>query len=75
MGHDATFPRPHPFLAAIVANYVSPLSLHVEASSVQRYLFKDFGCCALVIPGPLSWLATETVIAPLPLSLFIEFHT
>ena len=75
MGHAAAFPRPHPLLAAIVANYVFPLSLHVEASSIWRSLFEDYVCCASVLPGPLSWLAIEAKITPFPSSLSIEFHT
>ena len=75
MGHAATFPRPRPLLAAVVANFVSRLSLHVAASSIQRSLFEDFGCYASVLLGPLSWLATKAAIAPFPLSLSVEFHT
>ena len=41
MGHAVDFPRPHPLLAVVVENYVSPLSLHVDASSIQRSLFED----------------------------------
>jgi len=75
MGHAIAFPRPHPLLAAVVENYVSPLSLHVEASSIQHSLFEDYVCCALVFLGPLLWLATEVAITPFPLSLSVEFHT
>lgn len=75
MGHAVTFPRPCPLLVAVVENYVSPLSLHVEASSIQHSLFEDSFCCALVLPGPLLWLVTEVAIAPFPRSLSIEFHT
>ena len=70
MGHAVAFPRPRPLLVVVVANYVSPLSLHVEASSIQRSLFEDFGCCALVLLGPLPWLATEAAITPF-LCLFL----
>ena len=72
MGHAVAFPRPHPLLAVVVQNYVSPISLHVKASSIQRYLFEDFGCCASILPGPLPWLATEVAITPFPLSLFCK---
>lgn len=74
MGHAATFPRPRPLLAAIVENYAFPLSLHVNASSIQCSLFEDFGCFASVLLGPLTWLATKAAIAPFPPSLSIEFH-
>ena len=46
MGHATDFRRPRPLLANVVENYVSPLSLHVEASSIQCYLFEDSSCCA-----------------------------
>ena len=75
MGHAAAFPRPRPLLAAVVAKFVFLLSLHVDTSSIQHSLFEGFGCCALVLPGPLLWLATEAATAPFPLSLSIEFHT
>ena len=75
MGHDASFPRPRPLLAVVVATYVFLVSLHVGTSSIRRSLFKGFGCCASVLPGLLLWLATEAAIAPFPLSLFVEFHT
>lgn len=75
MGHVVAFLRPHPLLAAVVANFVFPLSLHVDASSIQCSLFEDYVCFALVLPWPLLWLATEAAIAPLPLSLSIKFHT
>lgn len=75
MGHTAALPRPHSLLAVVVAIYVSPLSLHVEVSSIQRSLFEDSVCCALVLPGPLPWHATKVTITPFPLSLSVEFHT
>ena len=75
MGLAASFPRPRPLLTAVIENFVFPLSLHVEASSIQHYLFEDFGCCASVLPGPPPWLATKVAITPFPLSLSIEFHT
>ena len=56
MGHAIDFPRPHPFLAAIIANFVSPLSLHVDASSIQRSLFEDYVCCTSVLLEALCGL-------------------
>ena len=75
MGHAVAFPRLRPLLAVFIENYVSPLSLHVEASSIQRSLFEDCACCASVLPGPLPWLTIKDAIAPFPLSLSVEFHT
>lgn len=75
MGHAATFLRPRPLLAVVVANFVSPLSLHVDASSIQRSPFEDYVCYASVLPEPILWLATEAAITPFPLSLSVEFHT
>ena len=75
IGHVVAFPRPHPLLAPILANYVFPLSLHVDPSSIQCSLFQDYVCCASVLPGPLPWLATKAVVTPFPLSLSVEFHT
>ena len=75
MGRAAPFPRPRPLLATVVENYAAPLSLHVEASSIECYLYEDFGCYASVLLGPLPWFATEAAITPFPLSLSIEFHT
>ena len=74
MGHAASFPRPRPLPTTVVENSIFPLSLHVEASSIQHYLFEYFGCCTLVLPRPLPWLTTKTAIAPFPLSLSVEFH-
>jgi len=71
----AAMTSPDPPNVTTIQNYVSPLSLHVEASSIQRYLFEDFRCRALVLPGPLLWLSTKAAIAPFPLSLFVYFHT
>ena len=75
MGHVVAFPRPHPFLAAIVANFDSPLSLHVDASSIHHSLFEDYVCFASVLPWTLLWLATKATITPFPLSLSVEFQT
>ena len=76
MGHAVAFPRPRPLLTAVIANYVSPLSLHVDdAYSIQHSMFEDYVCYASVLPGHLPWLATEVAIAPFPLSLSVEFHT
>ena len=75
MGHAAAFPRSRPLLAAVIANFVFPLSLHVGASSIHHSLFEDYVCFASVLPWPLMWLATEAATAPFPLSLSIEFHT
>ena len=66
MGHAIVFPRPCPFLAAVVANYVSPLSLHVDTSSIQCSLFEDYVCCASVLLGPLLQLTTEATITLFP---------
>jgi len=71
MGHVAAFPRPHPLLEIVVPDYVYPLFLHVDASSVQHSLFEDYVCCASVLAGPLLWLATKVAIAPFPLSLSV----
>ena len=75
MGHVAVFPTPLPLPTTVVSNYISPLSVHVEEYLIQHYLFKDFGCCASVLTGPLPWLAIEAAITPFPLSLSVEFHT
>lgn len=75
MGHAATFPRPRSLLAAVIENYASPLSLHVDTTSIQHSLFEYYVCGASVLPGPLLWLATYATIAPFPLSLSVEFHT
>ena len=75
MGHATVFPRPRPLLATVIENYVFPLSLHVDASSIQCYLFEDFGFFASFLPRPLLWLVTEATITPFPLSLSVEFHT
>ena len=75
MSHAAAFPRPRPLLATIVANFVSPLSRHVDSSSIQCSVFEYYVCYALVLPGPLPWLATEATITPFPQSLSVEFHT
>lgn len=59
MGHAAAFPSPHPLLAAVIAKFVFPLSLHVGASSIHHSLFEDYVCFASVLPWPFLWLATE----------------
>lgn len=75
MGLIASFPRPQPLLAAVITNFVFPISLHVDTSSIHQFLFQDFVCFALVPPWPLLWLATKVVITPFPPSLSVEFHT
>ena len=62
-------------LAAFIENYVSPLSLHVDASSIQHSLFEDYVCGASVLLGPLPWFTTKAATTPFPLSLSVEFHT
>ena len=75
MGYVVAFSRPRPLLVAVVANYVSPLSLHVDASLIQRSLFEYYVCFTSILPGPLLWIATEAAITPFPLSLSIDIHT
>jgi len=71
MGLATGFPWPHPLLTIVVENFVFPLSLHVDTSSIQHSLFEYYVCCASVIPRPLPWLATKAAIASFPLSLSI----
>lgn len=75
MGHTAAFLRPRPLLAAVIANFVFPLSLHVGTYSIHHSLFEDYVCFASCLPWPFLWLATEVATASLPLSLSVEFHT
>jgi len=75
MGLAVAFPRPHPLLAVVIANFVFPLSLHVDTYSIQCSLFEDYVCYASVLPGPLPWITTEATIAPFPLSLSVELHS
>ena len=75
MGHAAAFPRPRPLLAAVIANFVFPLSLHVGASSIHHSLFEDYVCFASVLPWPLLWLATKAAITSFSLFLYVEFYT
>ena len=60
MGLAVAFTRPPPLLAAIVAKFFFPLSLHVSASSIHHSLFEDYVCFASVLLGPLSWLANSS---------------